>query len=158
MKNKIRALLLLLCATLSTGLTSCTDMNEELIVGTWNVVSKTYTVTNHPIDSLNRSEVEPVGADSPILFFFNKDKTGGIKSSTTDSSPETFTYTLSGDILVITFDNAKRTKSDDIVRLVIETINEKDLRLSRTETNYYHEGRPDEQEFTAKLTLKMKKV
>ena len=76
---------LLLVALFATTIVSCSKDNEDLILGTWQLESRTFINIGHPIESRNQPVTEQ-GLN--LTLTFNKDKTG-IVSFDEDTAPFT---------------------------------------------------------------------
>lgn len=144
---------LLLVALFATTIVSCSKDNEDLILGTWQLESRTFINIGHPIESRNQPVTEQ-GLN--LTLTFNKDKTG-IVSFDEDTAP--FTYSISGDNIIFSMemglDYGKNTYTESYV---IDKLENNEMILSYTETDWYHEGQPDEVEYNHKTSLNFKKI
>jgi hypothetical protein len=159
MKKTLKMLAAVVCAALTLSLTGCTKDNEDLIVGTWNVVSETMIVSGSPIAEENGTFTEQIPEGYTMSMTFNKDNTGAITESEGDhTESEPFTYTVAGDILNIIYEEEPGSSYGYSVRINIEKLDKKELILSMTE-KIIHEAYDDDngeiQEYECTETIKI---
>lgn len=154
MKNVLKTVAVTLCTALTLGLVGCQRDNEDLIIGSWEVVGCTITET---VDgqSSTRTEALPVGYSETCTF--NKDntfvgkRTGGFGSDTYQG-----TYSLSDDQLTIAVnsgwqdDEGEWHSTVDTETATIKNLDKKELVMVWTET----EGA----NYTYSVEYKLKKI
>lgn len=127
MKKTLKSIAVMLCAVLTIGLASCTKDNEDLIIGKWDVVSVTETISGHPDAEMNGTHTENFTGAYSMSITFNKDKTGIMTDSdghTVDNN--NFTYTVDGDVLYLTSEGFT-------TRLTIDKLNKKEMTITASE-------------------------
>jgi len=154
MKKIAKSLTAVLCAVLTLGFTACQRDYEDLIIGSWEVVSCTITET---INGQSSTETQvPPGGYSEICTF-NKDntfvdkRTGGRYSDTNQG-----TYSLSDDQLTIAInsgwqdDEGEWHSTVDTETVTIKKLDKKELVIVMTDT--------ESANYTCLLESKLKRI
>lgn len=148
MKKIAKSLTAVLCAVLTLGFTACQKDAEDLIIGSWEVVSSTLIMD----DGTNvDTRTETLGEGMQMVFTFNKDLSCEISGTwTNDGRAESDalqgTYSISGDLLTMVLtvswqDDEGEWHSDvETMTFTIKTLEKDDLVLSRSQSRETEEG------------------
>lgn len=138
MKKNVVKVFATVCAMLLFGLVSCSKSNEDKILGTWDMVSGTSTVTisGSPIEEWNGTETEDItfSGDNYVTF---KDDGTMILVETGEGSEQsttlTGTYTVKDDQLDWILKSDDPEGEDEISHLTIQKLDKKEMVLTTGE-------------------------
>ena len=136
--KKIKVLATALCAILVLGLASCSKSNEDKILGTWDMVSGTSTVTvsGSPIEEWNGTETEDIAFIGDNYVTFKDDGTMILVETgeySEQSTTLTGTYTVKDDQLDWILKSNDPEGEDEISHLTIQKLDKKEMVLTTSE-------------------------
>lgn len=126
MKKSLKTLAAVVIAALTFGLTACTKDADDLIIGSWEMTSMTYSIdiSGAPEDSWSRSNTWTPEQGESTVWTFNKDNTVTVTDTENgETTTENGTYSVKDNTLTMTVDSETEI-------LNIDNIDKKSMTLS----------------------------
>lgn len=161
MKKAMTTAAIALCTMLTFALASCTPEPADLIVGTWNTESFTGTSSGYP-DEEDNGTITGLDEGESLTITFRDDNSGTMSATIPDeetgrpyNTAQSFTYTLSGSSLTITYGVWGET---DTIHLTVDKLDKHHLTLTATTTETYRDDDGTSHTVTDVVTLQLRRA